>query len=260
MTPTRVLPGIGKAVPPLGLAPNYGLDAAGVREALERLHYVFWTPSPGRMARAAAPLREALKADRERYVIATGPTVAVTAGNVRRTVERALEKLDTDYVDLFQLHWLGVTSAWIDGTLDEMQKLKQEGKVKALGVSIHDRPRAGRLASDSPLDMLMIRYNAAHPGAERDIFPHLDRNKRGIVAYTATRWGKLLKRPRGWSGEVPTAGHCYRFCLADEHVDVCLTGPGNTSELRENLAALEQGPLSEDELTWMRDFGRVVHG
>lgn len=44
--------------------------------------------------------------------------------------------------------------------------------VRWLCVSIHDRPRAGRLAADSVLDALMIRYNAAHPGAEQEIFPH----------------------------------------------------------------------------------------
>ncbi len=260
MNDTRVLPGIGKAVYPLGLAPNFGIDQKGIEEALERMSYVFWTPSPGKMAKAAEPLKAALKRDRDRYVVASGPTVSLTAGNIRRTVERVLKKLDTDYVDLFQMHWLGVTSAWVDGTVDEMVRLRDEGKVKALGVSIHDRARAGKLAADSPLDMLMIRYNAAHPGAERDIFPQLDRDKRGICSYTATRWGKLLKRPKAWTGEVPTAGHCYRFCLADPHVDVTLSGPGSVKELRENLEAVEQGPLSDEEMAWMREFGRVVHG
>ena len=41
--------------------------------------------------------------------------------------------------------------------------------MRSLGVSIHDRPRAGWLAEDSPLDLLMIRYNAAHTGAEKDM-------------------------------------------------------------------------------------------
>jgi len=51
-------------------------------------------------------------------------------------------------------------------------KLNEEGEVRAMGMSIHDRQRAGQLAEDSPLDAL-IRDNAAHPSAERDIFPHL---------------------------------------------------------------------------------------
>jgi predicted aldo/keto reductase-like oxidoreductase len=57
-----------------------------------------------------------------------------------------------------------------------------------------------------------------------------------------------------------TAGDCYRFCLASPHVDVVLTGPRNVGELRENLAAVDRGPLSPAELEEMRVFGRAVHG
>jgi hypothetical protein len=106
----------------------------------------------------------------------------------------------------------------------------------------------------------MIRYNAAHPGAEQDIFPHLVRRRPAVVAYTATSWRKLLRAPRGWTGRVPTAGDCYRFCLTSPQVDLVLTGPKTVGELRENLAALEKGPLDPAELEWMRSFGKAVHG
>ena len=107
----------------------------------------------------------------------------------------------------------------------------------------------------------MIRYNAAHPGAEVEIFPRLDRRRPAVVAYTATAWRKLLRAPGGWKGKVPTAlGDCYRFCLASPHVDVVLTGPRNVAELRENLAAVDRGPLSPAEMEEMRAFGRAVHG
>ena len=53
--------------------------------------------------------------------------------------------------------------------------------VRATGVSIHDRARTGKLAEDSPLDMLMIRYNAAHPDAERDIFPHIPESLSSVI-------------------------------------------------------------------------------
>lgn len=248
----------GKRVHRLGLAGNYGIDEAGLAAALERgLDYVFWTPRQGRFTRV---LREALERDRERFVVATGTSFGWFPGQVRRAAERALKVLGTDYLDLFQLHWLGTTSAWTEGTVEVLLQLEQEGKVRALGTSIHDRPRAGKLAEDSPLDALMIRYNAAHPGAERDIFPHLEKRKPAIVAYTATSWRRLLKRPRGWDGPVPTAGDCYRFCLSNPHVDVVLTGPGSLAQLEENLAALERGPLSSEEMEWMRRFGQVVHG
>ena len=131
---------------------------------------------------------------------------------------------------------------------------------RSIGVSIHDRQRAGRLTEDSPLDMLMIRYNAAHTGAEQDIFPYLAKRKPAIVSYTATRWRGLLKQPKGWNGPVMTAADCYRFCLSNPHVDVVLTGPKNRAQLEENLNSLRQkGPLSEEEYQWMSEFGRVVH-
>ena len=59
---------------------------------------------------------------------------------------------------------------------------------------------------------------------------------------------------------MPTAGDCYRFCLSSPDVDVVLTGPRTIGQLRENLAAMERGPLSPEEDGWMRAFGRAVHG
>jgi aryl-alcohol dehydrogenase-like predicted oxidoreductase len=253
----RELPRIGKRVFRLGLAANYGIDERGIRAAFDRgINYVYFT-TRGAMA---TPLRGELARRRDSLVVAAGPLVGWFGGSVRRSCERTLKKLGTDYLDVFQLMWLGVGSAWTDATLAELRHLKESGKVKALGVSIHDRERAGRLAEDSPLDLLMIRYNAAHPGAERDIFPHLATRKPHVVAYTATSWRKLLKRPRGWDGNLMTAGDCYRFCLSSQHVDITLTGPANETQLDENLGALAKGPLSAEEMTWMRSFGQAVHG
>lgn len=255
----RRLPVIDKRVFRLGLAGNFGIDESGIDWALSdtEINYVFWTP---RMGRATPAVRRALARDRDRFVVASGPTVAVHGAGLRRFVERALKVLDTEYLDVLQMHWLGILSRFSDGTVGEMVRLREEGKVRSLGVSIHNRRRAGRLAADSPLDVLMVRYNAAHPGAESDIFPHVDPDRRSIVAYTATRWRKLLKRPRGWDGPVPEAGDCYRFCLTEPKVSVVLTGPKNRAMLEANLEAVRQGPLESDELEWMREFGKVVHG
>jgi aryl-alcohol dehydrogenase-like predicted oxidoreductase len=239
----------------LGLSASFGLDAAGVREALERMQYVFVT------ARMPFPaVREALARDRERYVVVAGPTFGWFPGAVRRSVERMLRKLGTEYLDVLQLYWLSKMSAFTPRVQEEMVRLREEGKVRALGVSIHDRPRAGRLAEDSILDLLMIRYNAAHPGAEQDVFPHLARRRPAVVAYTATSWRRLLRAPSGFDGRAATAGDCYRFCLGSPHVDVVLTGPRTAAELRDNLAAVERGPLDAGELEWIRSLGRAVHG
>jgi aryl-alcohol dehydrogenase-like predicted oxidoreductase len=247
-----------KRVCRLGLAMNYGMTADDIRTSLDSgIDFLYYSM---RTSKSVEPLREAIQRDRERVVIAAMPTTAWCAGSVRRSVDRALKRLGTDYLDAFMLGWLGVGAAFSNAVVDELGELRASGKVRAVGVSIHDRERAGKLALDSILDVLMIRYNAAHPGAEKDIFPHLEKRRPAVVAYTATSWRKLLKAPRGWDGPVPTAGDCYRFCLSNPHVDIVLTGPADRAQFESNLAALAKGPLSDDEQRWMREFGRVVHG
>jgi len=253
----RELKRLGKRIFRLGLSGTFGLDEAGCREALKHVQYVFWSP---RMKALTPALRDALASHRERYVVSTGPLLGYFPGVVRHATEEALRTLGIDQLDVLQLFWLGRMSAFTSAVQEEMVKLREEGKVRTLGVSIHNRQRAGKLAEDSMLDLLMVRYNAAHPGAEQDIFPHLARRHPVVVAYTATAWRKLLRSPRGWRGKVPTAGDCYRFCLSSPYVDVVLSGPRSTAELRENLAAVEKGPLSRQEMEEIRTFGNAVHG
>lgn len=253
----RDVPRLGRRLFRLGLSGSFGLDEAACREALERMQYVFWHP---RMKGITPALRRALARDREDYAVSAGPMFGYFPGAVRRAAEAALRTLGVDCLDVLQLYWLGKMSALTGAVQEEMLRLRDEGKVRAFGASIHDRPRAGRLAADSILDLLMIRYNAAHPGAEQEIFPHLAVRRPAVIAYTTTAWRRLLRAPRGWNGRVPTAGDCYRFCLSSPHVDVVLAGPRNAAELREDLAALDSGPLSPEEMVFLREFGHAVHG
>lgn len=205
-------------------------------------------------------IKEALGRDRERFVVASGPVVSYAGGSVRRAAERFLRFFDIDYIDVWQLFWLGRTSAFTRAVREELVKLREEGLVRAIGTSIHDRPRAGRMVEDSPLHLFMIRYNAAHPGAEKEIFPHYAKRRPMTVAYTATSWRKLLKVPKGWDGPPMTAADCYRFCLSSPHVDVVLSAPKTLDQLRENLEGIERGPLSPEEEERFRRFGKAVHG
>lgn len=255
----RDLPVVNKRVHRLGLAFNSGIDAASVEAALDQgINYLFCTRF--QKADRHAVLKAALGRNRDRYLLATGVTFGYLAGGIRRGLEKVLRSFDVDYVDVFQLYWLGRMSFFSQNIQRELVGIREEGLVRALGVSIHDRKRAGKLAVDSPLDLLMIRYNAAHPGAEKDIFPSYAKRRPLTVAYTATRWRKLLKSPKGWDGPPMTAGDCYRFCLSSPHVDVVLTSPKDRAQLQENVDALDKGPLTADEDERIRRFGKAVHG
>jgi aryl-alcohol dehydrogenase-like predicted oxidoreductase len=246
----------GKRVHRLGLATTHGIDDDGIRAALDLgVNYLYWT-----RPNFVPALRDAVRRDREKVVIATGPILGHFQFTIRRAAEKALRTLGVDYLDVFQLSWAGVMSVVSERTLEELRRLKEEGKIRAIGLSIHDRPRAGRLAADSPIDLFMLRYNAAHPGAEQDVFPQLERRHPAVVAYTATSWRKLLSAPSGWSGPAMTAGECYRFCLTNPNVDVVLTAPASRAELEANLRAVAEGPLAEPRLSEVRAFGLAVHG
>jgi hypothetical protein len=119
------------------------------------------------------------------------------------------------------------------------------------------------MAKENLFDLFMVRYNAAHRGAERDVFSLLPSGdeRPGICAYSATGRRGLLNPGKMPPDEpVPQAGDCYRFCLTNPHVDMVLCGPANEQHVREAIAALAAGPLDEEKLMWMRRVGDCVRG
>lgn len=250
----------GMPVCRLGLSATYRPGERTVRQALdEGVNYLFAYGIDGQMIRA---LRASFPSRREQLVLATGAyNLGLGHPSLRRTLEKRLRQFRTDYIDVFLFLGVMKEAHFSPRTRQELCRLREEGKVRAVGLSCHDRTFAGRLAAEGGLDVFMLRYNAAHRGAEQEIFPHLEAHHPGVVSYTATRWRALLRRPKGWpkDGPVPTAAQCYRFVLSNPQVHVCMSAPANPAQLAQNLAALRQGPLGPEELEFMRRFGDAVH-
>jgi aryl-alcohol dehydrogenase-like predicted oxidoreductase len=263
---STLLPVVNKQVFRIGIAGNYGLQSPDIKWAADQgANYWVWGSS---FKKVTEGIREVIRADRERHVVAMLGW-GFFGWQIRKSVENALRTLNTDYLDVFKLGWLGRTSIYSQGIIDTLVRLKQEGKIRAIGTSIHDRKRAGRLALDSEIDLFMIRYNAKHPGAEQDIFPHLSKRNPAVVSYTALAWGQLTKTLKGiemptWPGpeqeDVPplTPQLCYRFVLSNPHVHLVLTGPKNRDQLRQNFQAIQQGALNPEQLSWIRQYGSFV--
>jgi aryl-alcohol dehydrogenase-like predicted oxidoreductase len=261
-----VLPVVNKTVFRMGIAGNYGIDSADIRWASDDgANYWIWGRGFGKVTDG---IREVVKSDRENHVVGMLGW-GYFGWQVRRSVENALRKLSTDYLDIFKLGWIGRTSIYSKAIIDTLLNLKQEGKILSIGTSIHDRKRAGRLALNSEIDLLMIRYNAKHPGAEQDIFPHLSKRNPAVVSYTALAWGQLIRPLKKivmppWPGKESFNGPpltpelCYRFVLTNQHVHIVLTGPQNQEQLRKNMDAIRQGPLEPDQMNWVRQYGQLV--
>jgi aryl-alcohol dehydrogenase-like predicted oxidoreductase len=254
------LPSLGRSIYRLGLSASYRPGKEAVYRALDAgVNFFFCYGIDWQMTRV---LRDLPRSTRQNLVIATGAyNFLWWYPNLRRTLEKRLRQLRTDYIDVFLFLGLMGKETYIERVLEQLHRFREEGKVRATGVSTHHRKLAGSLVARGAIEALMMRYNAAHRGAEQDIFPHLAAHNPTVVSYTATRWTYLLRRPRGWpkDGRIPTPGMTYRFVLSNPHIHVCLTAPGNVRQLEENLAAVRQGPLSEEEMQFMREFGDAVH-
>ncbi len=178
----------GRAVSRLGVSASYGVPGEAVERAFEQgVNYLYW----GSMRRDSfgAALRR-LGPRRDEFVLVV-QSYTRAASLMSWSLERALRALRFDYTDVLLLGmWNRPVAPRI---LDAAKRLKARGLVRFLAVSTHTRTLVPAIAAGRDFDIIHFRYNAAHPGAEADIFPHLpDAGRPGLVAFTATSWGQLL--------------------------------------------------------------------
>lgn len=257
----RTLGRTGLEVSRLCIATSYGVPGDAVERAVGEHGLNFFHLTVMRKYKALAAVRGLLQEGREDRVVALH-SYDHSGLLLRSTVHKWLGRLGIDHADVLILGWYNSRPG--GRVLDTAQQLQQEGLVRCLGMSGHSRPTFGELARDpaSPIDLFMVRYNAAHRGAEQDVFAHLpDENRPGVLTYTATRWGQLLNPKKMPAGERPmTAAECYRFPLTHPAVDSCCIGPKTAAHMDEGLHAIAAGPLSDEEMERVRLIGDHVHG
>lgn len=244
----------GPLVSRVAIASSYGVGGRDLERAHDRgVNFFFW--GLRRRRSFGAGLRRLAARDRSSVVLAIQSYTRL-GFLMRPSVVVALRALRIDYVDVLSLGW------WNElpprRILDAALALRERGLVKKIVISSHERTLLPRLAELEGVDGVMVRYNAAHTGAEREVFPKLDASP-GVLAFTATRWGSLLNPRLVPKGErVPDASDCYRFALTTPHVHATLAGPKDGRELDAALTALDRGPLDSEELAWMRRVGASV--
>lgn len=247
----------GLHVSRLGIGSSYGVSERACRMAFDAgVNYFFWgsvrTPQMG------AAIRDLAKSHREELVVVL-ECYARSPWMIRRSVEEGLRQLGLDHADVLLLGWHESVPA--ARTLEAVDRLKQQGRFRSLGISSHQRTLFRQFVRDERYEVCHIRYNAAHPGAEKDIFPHLAHPAPGIASFTCTRWGDLLRAANMPAGTPPlSAVDCYRFVLTNRHVQVAICGPATDDEMADSLAVLQRGPMDEDEMRRVRSIGEHVHG
>jgi len=246
----------------LGVASGYWAPADAIELAFEHgCNYFTW----GTFIRGRSPhMTEAIRrivanGQRNRLVLAMF-SYAHQAFLTEIFLVRGLKAVGLECADVLILGYFSrrPPRSVIDGAL----RLKEKGLVRFVGLSGHNRALFPELRREGLFDVFHIRYSAVNSGAEVDAFPGLTGDDRpGVVAFTATAWGRLLNRKKMPAGESPLrAADCYRFALSHPGVDVCMMGARSADQVREDLRALDLGPLGPDEMSRMRRIGDHIYG
>jgi hypothetical protein len=137
--------------------------------------------------------------------------------------------------------------------------------VKATGATFHDRAAALLALNHGLVDVAFCRYNADHPGAEQEIFPHLARRPRTLLFNFNTtrgyvpdlRWKELGLTGDHWH---PSITDYYRFALRQPEINGILCGLRSARELAALGSALAAGGVTDDEAAYMRDLADLAAG
>lgn len=174
--------------------------------------------------------------------------------------ERSLKRLNTDYLDLYLLHWRG--SVPLSETLEAFQALQQAGKIRSYGVSnfdVEDMQEAMQLKGGDAVATNQVLYNLMRRGIELNLLPWCRQQGIPIMAYSPIEQGRLLNHRTltaiAQEHGVTTAQVAIAWLLHQENV-VVIPKSSRIEHVEQNYAALNLKLSSEELATLDAAFPR----
>lgn len=192
-----------------------------------------------------------------------------SAGTLRKHVERTLQRLRVEQVDLLNLHSLTPRQypLALERAFPELLRMKEEGKLRAIGVTESflgdpDHAMLRAAVADARFDAVMVGFNLGNRSAAEAVLPAASETGIGTIGMFAVRGlarQQHLNRPapplaRRLEGFLQEAGIAslselaYRYCRHQPGIDVVLTGTGDPVHLMQNVAAALAPPLRGEVL------------
>lgn len=111
--------------------------------------------------------------------------------HIRKALEKSLQRLQREYVDLYQLHNPPPDVWQKEEVFDLLENLKKEGKIRASGVSISRMEEGIHLIKNQKVDVLQVLFNILNQEPARELFPIAEQNKVGIIVRVPLASGLL---------------------------------------------------------------------
>jgi aryl-alcohol dehydrogenase-like predicted oxidoreductase len=201
-------------------------------------------------------------------------------------LEKSLKRLDTDYIDLYQLHNPPLHMIRQGEIFDIMGKLKLQGKIRAIGISIFEPVEGVETIKNEMSDCIQVVYNVLNRQAAKDLFPLARERNIGIIAREPLSNGILTGKFNGFeifeTGDVrkpwpkeyfqhlvsfshdlknlledenrSMAQAALQFVLSQPAVSTVIPGMKTEIQVEENLNTVNLGGMKEGELTRIIQF------
>jgi aryl-alcohol dehydrogenase-like predicted oxidoreductase len=248
-------------------------------------------------------LGNALQGKRDKVILATKGGNVMAGPNrgqrvfepdyIARVMDESLQRLQTDYIDLYQLHNPTVEVIERGAVWEVLQRAKQAGKIRHYGVSINTMEEGIAAVKDGRTETIQVEYNLLVQEPAEKIFPLAQQANVGIIARVPLRRGILTGkmsradeqrftgddlRARSFKGEVlakelakaeqlrflvhgaaKTLGQAaIAFCLAHPAVSTAIAGARNSEQMRENAAGadieISRADLDKVAALWQTSF------
>jgi len=195
---------------------------------------------------------KALHEVRDRVVIATKVfSNHLKYNQVIDACHGSLKNLNTDYIDLYQIHWppgsFGAKKVPLEETMRAMTDLKAQGKIHAVGVSNFSRSQIAEAAKYGSIDSLQPPYSLFWRKVETDALPYCRENHIIVLAYSSMAQGLLTGK----------FGTDHQFAKGDHRFKNKLFQPENYKRVHEALeklrpiAAANHITLGQLALAWL---------
>lgn len=203
---------------------------------------------------------KAFKKNREKVFIATKFSPEHSEyKDVLKATEGSLNRLKTDYIDLYQVHWPNPIVP-IEDTLKALEKLVKDGKVKHIGVcnfslrQLKDMQKETRL----PIVSLQTEYNLLERSIELDLLPYCQKNNITTIAYMPLNSGNILKNQNN-SKVLARLSKKYKRSISQIILNFLISHPSVVViPATTNIAHLEENVISRDFLLEKQDIQLIA--